>query len=1026
VIKLNRPPMISAASLAVEDENSTSFQSENEPGVSPPPPSVLRKQAVPSFENATSPKRKFKLSRSLHMIFDDSSVLGVLCEFLDPASLFNLRLVDESFGPRMDKLQYIALRSYRCFFTLETAASNDSIILGLGVNRMFGKQKNRFTGSMKERKILRKIHPRFDLLSWEAFRNHNVKCDIWKQSFTHFMPIYINERHGARALKKARECIKSIWNERKKDKLVEYVDATCILETIAKMMNSTITELIISKGDCGEGQARLHDSVRAMEVYFYLHHLLLAFMKEEPDILKVANAAVHQFIFDEDARDKECVPDLGEFLVFVAVSQYEWSDVAAAYLHESMQRSILHRLQKYPNLKNLERDDVLSCHRLTLSWKGSHVGRQLLMFQLSFMNEIGAASGLQGNLLDKLLTEYAERNGQPPPGFASRLQEHIRRIYAIDDWKGFFEEVNFCSPSASNICNWLKNAIRLSGARKYHSDYTTKKKKSDWLVQISDRSHFSPKNCMCPGETCKFRTKSWSNKNENSRWKRFIADRPDLEYFHPWKPLSQANLAFKKPVQGKTVRERYDRYLDMLENSDLYRAMHLLTVRKHRDERSQIIRSIKKGQLIKINRFDQNDKRHALLTEPCLGWITVDDRHLMISRVWKDYESRDARVQHVGAASKMIFGSYVAEKKVVNAWANKGGVERIVSNVKPKPQMGRQKSMPKRKSGRESNRDISQPTRPMNRQNTAPPRRRRSLNPPKAHLTHPSFANPQPHQPTSIQPGIQPPKFASQPPGFASQSASQPPGSAPQRASQPPGFVSSEPPGSATYQPLVPVIPSPSMESNSLNHQEEGSVAGRSDRSNSRMRDDLSTSTFPELVSGEESDDETVASEAISEYSDLNYYGNSAEKIAAPNENVDKRDPTKKKKRRKMVRKDSNRSKRSGPQQGKLSRPNSNRKHSSKLSRKNGKRRGPDPSTPCVRVSWLKGRFTREFLERQMMRQGLSPTRVFVERNGNAAYVDFAAHEDASKCLKHAISINGERLRLEYARKYAEFMLGGR
>ena len=49
-----------------------------------------------------------------------------------------------------------------------------------------------------------------------------------------------------------------------------------------------------------------------------------------------------------------------------------------------------------------------------------------------------------------------------------------------------------------------------------------------------------------------------------------------------------------------------------------------------------------------------------------------------------------------------------------------------------------------------------------------------------------------------------------------------------------------------------------------------------------------------------------------------------------------------------------------------------------------------------------------------------------MERNGNAAYVDFAAHEDASKCLKHAISINGERLRLEYARKYAEFMLGGR
>merc|ERR1719499_2044229 len=211
-------------------------------------------------------------------------------------------------------------------------------------------------------------------------------------------------------------------------------------------MNSTVVELIASKGNRGEGQAGLHDSIRAMEVYFYLHHLLLAFMKEEPEILTVANAIVHQFIYDEDARDKACVPDLGEFLIFVAVSQYEWSDVAAAYLHESMQRSVRHRLQKYPNLKHLEKHDIVSCHRLSLSWEASHVGRKLLMFQLRFMKEIGAASGAQGNLLDKLLSEYAERNGTPPPGFAARMQGHIRRIYAINDLKGFFEEVKFCSP----------------------------------------------------------------------------------------------------------------------------------------------------------------------------------------------------------------------------------------------------------------------------------------------------------------------------------------------------------------------------------------------------------------------------------------------------------------------------------------------------------------------------------------------------------------------------------------------------
>src|SRR5437868_183894 len=85
-------------------------------------------------------------------------------------------------------------------------------------------------------------------------------------------------------------------------------------------------------------------------IYQYLYLL------QNPEISLHANQIVLNFIKNRKNRHKNIIPDLGKFLIYLLISNYEWDDIAIPFVEESFTRKILWLIKKYPNLNNLDAD----------------------------------------------------------------------------------------------------------------------------------------------------------------------------------------------------------------------------------------------------------------------------------------------------------------------------------------------------------------------------------------------------------------------------------------------------------------------------------------------------------------------------------------------------------------------------------------------------------------------------------------------------------------------------------------------
>lgn len=88
--------------------------------------------------------------------------------------------------------------------------------------------------------------------------------------------------------------------------------------------------------------------MKALEGYIAFHRIFILFVQKYPDILHKINETVADFIQSEAARHKRRVPALGNFLTLLSVSDYQWSDVASAYVDENFTRNVLWVIRKYP------------------------------------------------------------------------------------------------------------------------------------------------------------------------------------------------------------------------------------------------------------------------------------------------------------------------------------------------------------------------------------------------------------------------------------------------------------------------------------------------------------------------------------------------------------------------------------------------------------------------------------------------------------------------------------------------------
>jgi len=331
---------------------------------------------------------------------------------------------------------HFAKQDLRCFFT---KANFTEETLGLGVNiEMYS------SGGLKE------IIPTLDLLSYKAFSQYGRNHSAINEQFTHFLPVYLSKGHGATAMKLARKQFQAMVGSTK--------NAESILKILPCLMNSMVVKTM---------QGDLHESIAALEGYILFYHMLLAFAEESPMLRKIVDRRVAKFKKSEWGRSKDNVPNLGEFIACLAISnKYSWEDVCRAYVAESFDR----QPKWFDNLRRLE-GGMNPDHRIRKTAPNTLVSNRLCLFHVAFFRlfrKDGRDATAAKHLLDRLY-------GRPTAEMVESLQRNVKRIRAIKAsnlYKTFYAGVGLPVPSTKELGQKLADAVSNSRRRGYHGDQT--------------------------------------------------------------------------------------------------------------------------------------------------------------------------------------------------------------------------------------------------------------------------------------------------------------------------------------------------------------------------------------------------------------------------------------------------------------------------------------------------------------------------------------------------------------------------
>jgi len=190
---------------------------------------------------------------------------------------------------------------------------------------------------------LSNISPNLDLISENAFHFEKIRAGVWRQPFTHWLPLYLSARHAGN-LERHEQAIAEIARNKALSNTKVVFHPPMVLKVLPSLLNTMIVEIM---------KGKTHESEVALQGYLSFYHLFLAFTIKYPELQKEIDNRVKLFLESERGRMKRVCPNLGEWLACLACSSYSWKQVAVAAITEVFDRNVKWTVMEYPELVNL-------------------------------------------------------------------------------------------------------------------------------------------------------------------------------------------------------------------------------------------------------------------------------------------------------------------------------------------------------------------------------------------------------------------------------------------------------------------------------------------------------------------------------------------------------------------------------------------------------------------------------------------------------------------------------------------------
>jgi len=293
-----------------------------------------------------------------------------------------------------------------------------------------------------------------EIISEKAFLSGTRKSTT-NQSFDIFLPLYINKDHWEKMSleKKTLAAIDLIYKQKTNNNQSNYNEEK-IFDVLSALMNSSVVEVMKVKENKSAND-------KFIDAYFAFYRLLIEFSKTNPNLIKMANYKIEQFLKHTNNRTKKQVPNLGEWLIYLLITdKYKWIDVASCFMQETDTRNVFWYVKgnhnnppKCPELY----DERVRQGRVEKVFDATSVSRHLVCFQIRFIQD---AKKIDINTLD-------EKYGCVPNEVKQSLKEIYKAIIGISNWNEHFKWCGMDSLTNDSRCDQLIRALQLSNQLRY-------------------------------------------------------------------------------------------------------------------------------------------------------------------------------------------------------------------------------------------------------------------------------------------------------------------------------------------------------------------------------------------------------------------------------------------------------------------------------------------------------------------------------------------------------------------------------